>query len=131
MSREKVSVDELADAIKEELESYQQEATDSLKASIRATAKTCAQEISQASPVSTGSYSKGWGVKVVRESRFDLRAVVCNRTDHQLTHLLEYGHAGRGGTGAGAAPAYPHIRPAEERAIKAVGKSVKAVFGGG
>lgn len=125
-----MSVDQLAAAITQELEAYSQEKTDELKKSIKATAETCKREIQDASPVLTGSYRKGWAVKVQYESASDIRVVVHNRTDYQLTHLLEYGHAGRGGTNVGAAPAYPHIKKAEENASKSLGKDVKIIFGG-
>lgn len=130
MSGRKVSVDQLAAAITQELEAYSQEKTDELKKTIKKTAETCKREIQAASPVLTGSYRKGWAVKVEYESASDIRVAVHNRTDYQLTHLLEYGHAGRGGTNIGSAPAHPHIKKAEENAAEALGKDVKIIFSG-
>lgn len=57
-----------------------------------------------------GSYAKGW-----RVSNIDGKKIIHNKTDYQLTHLLENGHAKIGG---GRVAAIVHIKPAEEQAIK-------------
>lgn len=69
----------------------------------------------------TGSYAKGWTVSDIRGKK-----VVHNKTDYQLTHLLEYGHAKVNG---GRVAAHPHIRPAEEEAIKEFNDAIKKVLG--
>lgn len=60
----------------------------------------------------TGDYSKGWRLKKKGKKAY----VAFNATDYQLTHLLEHGHAKRGG---GRVPAYVHIAPAEDKAVTA------------
>lgn len=125
-----IKIDDLASAIAGELESYRQDVTDGLKQEIQAVAKECKQDIRQNSPVLTGSYRKGWQDKVAYEGDDDIRVIVRNRTDYQLTHLLEYGHGGVGGTAKGAAPPHPHIGPAEKRAEKKLLKRVKVVVRG-
>jgi hypothetical protein len=53
--------------------------------------------------------------------------VVHNATHYQLTHLLEHGHAKRGG---GRVPGIPHIRLVEEEAIKEYTEAVERVIRG-
>ena len=69
----------------------------------------------------TGNYAKGWTV-----SNINGKKVVHNKTDYQLTHLLEYGHVKVNG---GRVEAKPHIRPAEEEAIKEFNDAIKKVLG--
>lgn len=87
-------------------------------------AKECKQEIQQNSPVLTGSYRKGWQDKVEYESSSDIRTVVRNRTDYQLTHLLENGHAKVKG---GRVEGKPHIGPAEQHVEEKLLKKVKVL----
>ena len=123
----KTSVKDLADAIAEELKQYSQDVTDGLKKEVKQVAKECKQEIQRNSPVLTGSYKKGWRDQVEYESREDVRVVVRNKTDYQLTHLLENGHAKvNGGRVAGK----PHIGPAEQNAEKKLLAAVKVVVRG-
>ena len=62
-------------------------------------------------------YIEGWTYKKVGDI-----FIVHNKTDYQLTHLLEKGHPKRGG---GKVPAYPHIRPAELAAIKKFERAIR------
>ena len=117
-----VKIDGLADAIVKELEEYRQDITDELKREIKTVAKECKQDIQRNSPVLTGSYRKGWQDKVAYEGDDDIRVIVRNRTDYQLTHLLEYGHAKVNG---GRVQGHPHIGPAEQRAEEKLMKKVK------
>ena len=123
-----IKIDELASAIAEELESYRQDVTDELKREIKTVAKQCKQDIQRNSPVLTGDYRKGWQDKVAYEGDEDIRVIVRNRTDYQLTHLLEHGHAKAGG---GRVEGKPHIGPAEQRAERKLLKRVKVVVKGG
>jgi len=119
------TIDGLAAAIQKELADYNQEVTDGIKEDCRQVARECRAEIKQNSPELTGDYKKGWSVKTNYESREDIRLTVHNKTDYQLTHLLEKGHAGVGGTAKGSAPAYPHIAPAEQHAAEKLVKKAK------
>ena len=58
----------------------------------------------------SGRYAKGWSTKKV-----DNTTVVYNRTDYQLTHLLENGHdIVRNGKKVGHFSGIKHIKPVEE-----------------
>lgn len=123
----KTTIDGLADAIAKELSEYSQDVTDGLKKSVKQVANECKDEIVQNSPVLTGSYKKGWGTKISYEASDDIRVTVRNKTDYQLTHLLEYGHAMPTG---GRVEGKPHIRPAEENAAEKLMQKVKVVVKG-
>lgn len=63
-------------------------------------------------------YNKGWAVKRLRGKLEINDVIIYNRTNPQLTHLLENGHMIVNGKGTfGRAPGYPHIKPVEEWAI--------------
>ena len=65
--------------------------------------------------VRSGKYNKGWAVSTEKGIN-SITCIVHNKTDYQLTHLLEKGHRiiGRDGTVKGQARAFPHIAPVEE-----------------
>ena len=119
----KVKPENLGAAISEAVREYTAEVTAGVKKDVRDVAKECRDEIKQKSPVLTGDYKKGWSEKTAYETTNDLRITVYNRTDYQLTHLLENGHAKVGG---GRVEGHPHIRPAEEHAEEELGRRVKA-----
>ena len=100
--------------MKELLNEVDKDVQNSTKRNIDSVAKECVQKLKNTSPVKTGSYAKGWGTK----RQGDMDVVVHNRTDYQLTHLLENGHVIRNKKGTyGRAPGIKHIKPVEEWAI--------------
>lgn len=122
-----IKIDELATAIAEELHEYSREVTEDLKKSVQETSKACVAELKTTSPEDTGSYKKGWRAKTAYESDTDIRVQVHNKTDYQLTHLLEDGHAKVGGGRVGG---QPHIAPAAENAAQLLEENVKVRVGG-
>lgn len=91
------------------LSEYTDEVEELINQSKTTVSKETVKQLKSTSPKDTGGYAKGWRVTDVRGKK-----VIHNKTDYQLTHLLEYGHAKVGG---GRVPAKVHIRPAEEKAI--------------
>lgn len=121
----KAKLDNLGEMITRVLKDYGDNVTEGMKEAVKTVANNAKEETKAASPVNNrgsrrGRYRKGWYVKG-EEERLSYSAIVHNRTDYQLTHLLEKGHAKRGG---GRTKAIPHIGPAEERAIKEIERAV-------
>lgn len=71
------------------------------------------KEITANSPKRTGKYAKGWRCEISQNGRGNKSALIKNKTNYQLTHLLEKGHKKRGGKGR--VKAYVHIAPAAEK----------------
>lgn len=103
------NINNLADQIARELQRYTNLVEEDLEISKKDVANQLVEELKQTSPKDTGFYRKGWRIKKAGSTY-----IVHNKTAYQLTHLLEDGHAKRGG---GRVPAKVHIRPAEEHAI--------------
>lgn len=112
----------IADEIAKVLRQYTNEVTEGLEKAKEEVAKETVQELRKTSPKLTGDYGKGWRVKKVGTAQ-----VVHNATNYQITHLLENGHAKRGG---GRVPGIPHIRPAEQKAIDEFTRRVEQVIRG-
>ncbi|HZH62393.1 MAG TPA: HK97 gp10 family phage protein, partial [Metabacillus sp.] len=85
-------------------------------------AKNTVNYLKKNSPENTGDYAKGWAKKKVGTAQ-----VIHNRTDYQLTHLLEKGHVNRDGS---RTEAIPHIKHAEEKAINEYIEEVEKVIKG-
>ena len=71
----------------------------------------------------TGQYAKGWSVKM-EEDYFSATGIIYNKTPG-LPHLLEHGHANRGG---GRTPGRVHIGNAEDNLVKEFEDAVKRVL---
>lgn len=111
---EKIKPEQLSDVIMEGLEEYKDLSTDAMKEAVEKTAKNVKKEIQGKAPVRTGKYKKSWKVTKTDENAEKLVMTV-HAGRYQLTHLLEHGHAKRGG---GRVAAIPHIAPAEADGIK-------------
>ena len=96
------------------LDEVNKDVKNSAKRNIDRVSKESVQKLKNTSPVKTGSYAKGWGVKRLG----DMDIVVHNHTDYQLTHLLENGHVIRNKKGTyGRTHGIKHIQPVEEWAV--------------
>ena len=111
----KVDLSRLGDVIEQELQTYANLTTEEVKGIVLETAKEIQNEIQSAAPNKSGKYSKSWAIKKIEESGHKLQVVIHSKNRYQLTHLLEFGHAKRGG---GRTKAIPHIAAAESNGIK-------------
>ena len=123
-----VSIAEMDNAIMEELEKYADLAADELKAAVKETAASVRKDIQAGAPVDTGKYKKSWSVKNVREDSESIELVVHSRNRYQIAHLLEHGHAKRGG---GRVAAKPHIASAEQRGNEKLVQTIEQKLKGG
>ena len=126
MSR-RISVDEMADAIIEGMQEYAALASENVKSAVKKSAKQVKEQISSSAPERTGRYAKSWAVKTTEESSQKLVQTVCSPSRYMLSHLLEKGHAKRGG---GRVRAIPHIAPAEEAGIEMFERLVEEALRG-
>ena len=115
MAGKKVRVDQMADDIMQGLTEYADLATDEMKSAVKKAGKMVKEEIEANAPKDTGKYASSWAAKTTQENANTLVQTVYSRNRYQLAHLLEHGHAKRGG---GRVPGKPHIAPAEQKGIK-------------
>ena len=109
------SIDNLADEIMKGLTEYADLAETEMKKAVKKTATSVKKEISANAPKKTGSYAKSWMAKKTKENSHSLEMTVHSKNRYQLAHLLEKGHAKRGG---GRVSGRPHIAPAEENGVQ-------------
>lgn len=105
------SIDNLAAEVMKGLQEYSELADDEMKKAVRKTATSVKKEISANAPHDTGTYAKSWTSSKVKETSHNLQMTVHSRNRYRLAHLLEKGHAKRGG---GRVQGKPHIAPAEK-----------------
>ena len=117
-----VQIGKLADAVMETLEEYADLAAEDVKQAVRDAGETVREEIRANAPKDTGDYAKSWAVKKRKETSNSLTLVVHSRNRYQLAHLLEFGHAKRGG---GRVSAQPHIAAAEEAGIEQLEREIE------
>ena len=109
------SIDNMAAEIMKGLTEYADLANESMKKAVKKTATSVKKEISSNAPKDTGKYAKSWATKKTGENSHSLEMTVHSKNRYQLAHLLEKGHAKRGG---GRVSGKPHIAPAEENGVQ-------------
>ena len=104
------SIDDMAAEIMSGLQEYADLAAAEMKKAVKKTATEVKKEIAANAPVKSGRYKKSWTAKKIKENSHTLEMTVHSKDRYQIAHLLEHGHAKRGG---GRVAAIPHIAPAE------------------
>ncbi len=104
--------DEIQDLIEEEAMRIAKEGAKTLKATSPKNKRATANR---------GRYAKGWRVKK-EVGKGKVNCIIHNKSDWQLTHLLENGHATRNG---GKTKPIVHIAPVAEQCISEYVKNVE------
>ena len=108
------SMNNLSTEIEKILHEELEKSRDAIEKAAEKVAQQTVDRLKQTSPKKTGKYARAWRKKATPLIRGKASYIVHN-TRGQLTHLLEKGHALKSG---GRTRAFPHIKPAEEEAIK-------------
>lgn len=125
MATDRVKIDQMAHVIMEGLQEYADLATDDMKAAVKKAGNEAKKDVQDGAPVKSGRYKKSWTVKATKENSNSLEVTVHSKNRYQIAHLLEFGHAKRGG---GRTRAFPHIAPAEQKAAELLEKEVEAAL---
>ena len=104
-------VDDIQEGITESADKIAEESVGELKAT------------SSTYQIRTGKYNKGWRVKKDKGRNY-VHNTIHNKTDYQLTHLLENGHKTRNG---GTTRKFVHIAPVEQQAVERFEKEVENI----
>lgn len=111
-----IKPDELQKAVMDYLENYKEDIDEDVIETVDEITKQARDELKQTSPRGKGNrsdpYYKGWAIKLSKRRSGVYHKVIWNKTNYQLTHLLEFGHVTRNG---GRTKAIPHIRPIEQK----------------
>lgn len=104
--------------LKKLLDDYSEEVQEVANDTFKKTARESVAKLKNTSPKGSPRrrhYAEGWTAKTEKGTGNIPTLIVYNRTNWQLTHLLEDGHIIRNKKGDyGRAPAHPHIKPVEE-----------------
>lgn len=124
-----VSVDQLANAITQEIKNYTEEVSKAIEKEVNETAKKVRKDAADNSPVDSGEYKKGWARKKSTKGG-RIQYTIYNKEKPSLVHLLEFGHAKVNG---GRVPAIPHLRPAYDKHVPEMERRIKKIIknGGG
>ena len=94
-----VTPDNFAATLRKLIDKYGDDAFRICEAEAKTAARQGASELKKTSPVGAqGRYARGWSHKALRQGIGTYTDIIYNRTDYQLTHLLEKPHdTGYGG----------------------------------
>lgn len=112
------NTDSIAVQMADILDDYSKEVKKKTNEATDKTSKESVRKLKSTSPRSvkhTRKYAEGWRVKRERGKDGLYTVTVHNKTNYQLTHLLENGHIIRNGKGVyGRTNGIKHIAPVEE-----------------
>ena len=111
-----IKASDLEKEVMKYLTDYKEDIDEDVIETVDEITKAARDELKQTSPRRKGmrenKYYAGWTVKLSKKGTGVYHKVIWNKTNYQLTHLLEFGHATKNG---GRTRAIPHIRPVEAK----------------
>lgn len=125
MRKSTIHVEDLAREVMKEMQAYADLATDEMKVAVKNAADTVKKVASEKAPKKTGKYSKSFATTKRKEKSYSVEYAVWSPTDYRRVHLLEFGHAKRGG---GRTRAFPHMAPAEQAGKEQLEKDITAIL---
>lgn len=123
----KIGINGLSDAVQEILNSYRDDAIDAMNEAVDDAAETVRKEISVNAPKNTGAYARSWKTEETAKTALGKQVTVHSPSRYRIAHLLEHGHAKRGG---GRVEARPHIAQAEKAGEKKLIEDLEKKLGG-
>lgn len=125
----KVNPDKLSAEVMDILHAYGNATTEVVEKATQIAAKQAVKEIKKSHPAgseeygSWNAYKKSWTSHKENKSRYKRGRIVHAKAPYyRLTHLLEKGHAKVGG---GRTRAFPHIAPAEAKAVEKLQEEIQ------
>ena len=123
----KIGPEEFSKALEQLLEDYAEVTEEAVMHGLIQTADECVDDLKSANPPGSGHYRSwkryngGWSrTKLSANKKKGFTTIIHNKY-YQLTHLLENGHALKGG---GRAAAFEHIAPAERKAQEKLSQNI-------
>lgn len=124
-----ISIDQLANELTKAVREYTDDVSEAIGNEVENVADAVLRDTVQNAPKRTGRYAKGFTKTRRTLASHGYRGyVVWNKKEYRRVHLLEFGHAFRGG---GRAQAYPHLRPAYDRHEKELEDGIKRIIKNG
>ena len=97
MSNIVVTPDQFEKAVLKALSDYGDKVYNTMESTAKSTARQTSKQLKASAPAG-GRYARGWSSKAQKGGAYKLVYTVYNRTDYQLTHLLEKPHQTGGGS---------------------------------
>ena len=132
-------MNEWENALVDALKQYTDSVTQGVLKAVEEVSNEAVPLLKAASPIkrygkNAGRYAKGWKAeKRTGSTSTRLLYSVHNKTDYQITHLLEHGHkiVGRNGSVIGSVAPRVHIAPINEETQKNLEKKIEEIIAKG
>lgn len=106
-----VSLDQLASEITKAVREYTEDVSEAIEKKVDEVAKEVREDAAREAPKRSGDYANGF--KVTKRSELgSTKRIIWNKKHSRRVHLLEFGHAKKGG---GRVQGKPHLRPAYDK----------------